>query len=112
AEHVDIAIVQVEFPRHNLHSSAPRHAATASRLPGRAIGHVARFGILRSENVANPLRVKGARVKVVHNGDARYLTITRVRRAFAMRAITRNSAVHVVGLASPPDPVDLIEEFV
>ena len=76
-EHLHIAIVTVELPRHNLHSSTPAYATATAWLPGGTIGNIT-LGGLRSANVAYPLVVERLRREVVHNRNARHLTITRI----------------------------------
>ena len=110
-EHLHIAIVTVELPRHNLHSSTPAYATATAWLPGGTIGNIT-LGGLRSANVAYPLVVERLRREVVHNRNARHLTITRICRTLTVRTVAGDRAVHIVELATLPYLVNLVNQFV
>ena len=51
-------------------------------------------------------------IQIVHDRNAGDLTVARIGRTLAVRAVAGDATVHVVGLATPPDAVDHVEQFV
>ena len=110
-QHLHIAVVTIELPRHNLDGCTPAYAAATTWLPRRTVRYIA-VSHLRTADVAEPLVVEGLRREVVHHGNARHLTVARICRALAVRAVTGDRAVHIVELAALPNLVNLVNQFV
>ena len=93
-----VAVLEVVFPGHRVQRCAPCHASSAGRLPGSAVGDVARGGVLRVAHIANPFLIEGCGIEVQHHHRRCYLSVARVGQTLAVGTVAGDASVHVVQL--------------
>ena len=94
----EVAILEIVFPRNDVHGSSPSHSASTTRLPRSTIGHIASLWVLSIAHIAQPLMIEGRSIEVEHHLSRCNLTVASIGRTFAMRAIAGNAAMHIVHL--------------
>ena len=102
--------MQVKLPWHDTNSCSPANTSAATRLPRGTVRDISRFDIFRATNILNPFLVEIPGIEVMHHHYAGYLSVACVGWALPMRAIAGNSAVHIIGLTSSPDFIDLVKK--
>ena len=102
----------IEAPRHDVDGGSPCRTSTTTRLPRRTVRHISRFRILRPTHIVQPFVVEGTRIVGFHHHIAHNLPVSRIGRTLAVRAIALNGTMHIVGLASSPDAMDGIDQFI